>query len=179
MNNMKNSLLLFFSLAFFYACAQPRNNNQLKNKLQAKNGIIKTEVFLQERMPGTIAVDENGNPMRQGPFLDYKAIVETAPGKQPTFNRVWIDGKSFSVLVNEVIAPYKVGLSKESQQPINVDAGKGNKIWELSLQEDEVDKSLKKSNSTGIVIEGSYNGKAFTLPLNNIPVRRLSSPLYM
>jgi hypothetical protein len=62
---------------------------------------------------------------------------------------------------------------------VNVDAGKGNKIWELSLQEDEVDKSLKKSNSTGIVIEGSYDGNAFTLPLNNIPVRRLSSPLYM
>jgi hypothetical protein len=178
MNNIKSSLLLFFSLAFFCACARP-GSNQPKNNVQAKNGIIKTAFFLQERMPGTIAVDENGNPMTQGPFLDYKAVVETAPGKQPSFNKVWIDGKSYTVSVTEVSAPYKIGLSKDSQQPINVDAGKGNKIWELSLQEDEVDKSFKKSNSRGIVIEGSYNGKAFALPINNIPIRRLASPLYM
>jgi hypothetical protein len=131
-------------------------------------------------MPGTQLVDDNGNPVHQGPYLDYKAIVETTPGMQPTFSKVWIDGKSYSVSATEVTSPHKMGVAKDSDQAVVISSNKGNKMWELFLQKDEgANKNDKlKTTSSGIVIEGSYKGKAFVLPVNGI-VKRLASPMYM
>jgi hypothetical protein len=178
---MKNFLLTLLAFTTLGACAQTRKKGvQIDNHPQSKNGIVKAQFFLQERMPGTLAVDENGKPVHQGPYLDYKAIVETMPGSQPAINRIWIDGKSYSVTANEVASPYKAGLAKESQEPVIVSAAKGNKIWELLLQKDETGARSRsnKNNSSAIVIEGTYNGKKFSLPVNTI-VKRLASPLYM
>jgi hypothetical protein len=180
-NEMKNFLLTLLAFTTLGACAQTRKKGvQIDNHAQSKNGIVKAQFFLQERMPGTLAVDENGKPVHQGPYLDYKGIVETVLGRQPVINKIWIDGTPFSVSTNEVASPYKVGVSKDSEQPIVVSAAKGNKIWELLLQKDETGASNRsnKNNSSAIVIEGTYSGKKFSLPVN-ATVKRLASPLYM
>jgi hypothetical protein len=178
---MKNFLLTILAFTVLGACAQIRKKGvQNDNRAQSKNGIVKAQFFLQERMPGTLAVDENGNPVHQGPYLDYKAIVETMPGRQPVINKIWMDGTSYSVTANQVASPHKAGVAKETQEPVIVSAAKGNKIWELLLQKDETGASGKsnKNNSSNIVIEGTYSGKKFSLPVNTI-VKRLASPLYM
>ena len=176
-NNMKHYLLILAAFSALGACAQTKKGITVNSKAKAANGIVKVQIFLQERMPGTLRVDDNGQPLTQGPFLDYKAIVETLSGKQPTFMKVWIDGVSYFATPIEVKAPYTVGVDKSSQQPVVVNAKAGNKLWQLDLQKDETKPKQMKSSNTNTFVEGEYKGKNFSMPINT-PVIRLASPLY-
>src|ERR1700750_819039 len=80
---MKNLLLIIsMSVVGWSACAQ-------------SSAVKKVYVFLQERMPGNIPVDDNGKPLKGVDTLHF-IYMECSGKAKPVINEVWIGNKCFT-----------------------------------------------------------------------------------
>jgi len=78
---MKKIYLAFCLLVSTIAFAQPR---------------IRVYAFAQETTPGTIPVDEYGNPRKMEPNINYLLYAEYQGSYAIKFDGVWIKGKGYS-----------------------------------------------------------------------------------
>jgi outer membrane protein assembly factor BamB len=110
-----------------------------------------------------VRVDNNGNPQSNGVDTSYNVYVETAASVSPTFDAIWVHNKPYVITSSEVIEKkVQVGYSKISDEPVELAAKTGNKLWRLDIGEPA---SIKKASSfitaTSIVIEGKSNNRSF------------------
>jgi hypothetical protein len=125
-------------------------------------GIIKTHGFFKESMPGTIAVDDNGNQIRPSTDTVFLAFLETKATSTPVWQRAWVNQDSYNVLTTKMPRSHRVGFLNDKDDAVVVKATGTNKLVQLNLERKET-KSVppasyrsKLKNNT-ILLEGIYN----------------------
>jgi hypothetical protein len=128
---------------------------------QTDYGIKKIRAYYEEHMPGNIPVGEDGRPLRKYPVVTHLVYVETTPKATIKWTNAWKNGKTFSITTTEIKQlPFEVGKKKINEEKIVFNVSKGNKLWQLQL--DESANKIKcplKANSTEIILQGIYKGK--------------------
>jgi hypothetical protein len=128
---------------------------------QTDYGIKKIRGFYEEHMPGNIPVGEDGRPLHKYPIVTHRIYVETTPKTNIKWTNAWKNGKTFSISTTQITQlPFEVGKKKSNQEKIEMKVSKGNKLWQLELNEAETQvKCPLKANSTEIILQGIYKGK--------------------
>lgn len=115
------STIAIFVILNFVSCAQ------------IKNTVKQSYAFNTIRIPGTIAVDENGRPFRNEPDTSTTVFVEIK-GETPQWNYAWKNDRLFAITATKISElPFEVGRSKSGNELITISINKGNSLWMLSF----------------------------------------------
>ncbi|MFL5772248.1 MAG: hypothetical protein ACJ75F_03765 [Flavisolibacter sp.] len=154
---MKIIHLVFIIFSFlFTAC-------NLERKL-VKNSYAYTSI----RMPGTLAVDQNGKPIHKGADTSTLIFVETAR-EGIIWEKAWMDNKSFiinPVAINNI--PLELGHKKTTGEPVVLAPGKDNQFWQLLLKPSDNPVSTESLKEGEILLQGRYKNKKFTKKITDI-----------
>jgi hypothetical protein len=144
---------------------------------QMNKSIIKAEAFYMIPTPGTIPVDDAGQPIPIQRNKMYNVFLEVN-GPVPEWTKAWTDGRFFSI----ISLPIKekttiVGKRKEDDQKVVMAAGKGNTLLQLELAPNELFQKPPQPLKRGeILLQGKWKGKPFYYTVTK--VRELASPEY-
>jgi hypothetical protein len=161
MKKLCGIFLLLFSLS---ALAQPP---------------VKLYAYSQETTPGTIPVDENGNPIRpRGPLLNYFFFAAYSSSYTIRFDGIWIKGKGFSVQTSKVAStPVTITNNNIPSNPVTTVLVPATKLMVISIQPispsgNSVNSSwfreLAKKNE--LIISYYYKGKKYFIQVKKIKV---------
>jgi hypothetical protein len=155
---MKNTLLAFSALAVsLTACSQ----KIMVNKIYA---------YKTETLPGNIKADRQGRQTSPRIYISYRLYTESNVNIK--WDKVWIDGKNYTVRYNEVKGfPIHVGKTNEKQEEIFINHKAGTKVFFLELDLDETDIPAPAAVKTdGMILRGYYKNKTIikTVNLENI-----------
>ncbi len=149
--------------------------NALPGCAQSMYNIQNTYVYTKQIFPGNIPVGHNGKPLRRGIDTVIIVYIETKAGVIPVWNTTVINGKAFSVTAVEVNDnSIIIGKEKSDSGLVTIKAKRGNRLWQLQLNEQQAITAIPKKpgNENQIVLFGIYNGKQISLPINK-PVELL------
>jgi len=128
---------------------------------QTNYGIKKLYAYYEERMPGNIAVGEDGRATKKYPTVEHHIYVETTSKTRIQWKAAWKDGKSFTLSSTEVNEfPAVPGKRKLDMENIEITPSKGNKLWKIEFTADS--RSTKppvKAKKGELILQGIYNGK--------------------
>jgi hypothetical protein len=128
---------------------------------QTTYGIKKVFAYYEERMPGTIAVGEDGRSTKKYPNVEHYVYIETTSKTKIQWKAAWKDGKSFSLSSAEIKEfPFVAGKKKMDMEEIKIQPAKGNKLWKIEFTKDS--KTIKpplKTKEGELLLQGIYNGK--------------------
>ncbi|MDQ6609902.1 MAG: hypothetical protein M3Y85_08790 [Bacteroidota bacterium] len=144
---------------------------------QMNKTIIKAAAFYTIPTPGTIQVDDRGNPVQPQRRKVYNIFMEIK-GPSPEWTKAWVDEKSYSV-ISLTVQEKKViiGKKKSDDQKIVMEAGKGNILVQLELSPGQNYKRPPNTVMPGeLLLEGKWKGKLFYYKIAN--VMELASPEY-
>ena len=156
--------LAFFSLITVSVFAQPP---------------IKIYAYSQATTPGTIPVDENGNPVRfKADRLNYFFYAVYSSSYKLKFDGIWIKGKGFSVQTSRVNStPVTVTNNDIPAEPVTTVLVPATNKWVMSIQpisESGITvkaawfRDMLKKNE--LVISYYYNGRKYFIPVKKIKV---------
>src|SRR6185503_14477777 len=118
---MKKLYGIFFLLFSFSAFAQPP---------------VKLYSYSQETTPGTIPVDEKGNPIRpRGPLLNYFFYAAYSSSYAIKFDGIWINGKGYTVQTSKVgSTPVTITNHDIPANPVTTVLVPATKLMVISIQ---------------------------------------------
>lgn len=134
-----------------------------------QKGIEKVYGFRQLRMPGNIAVDDNGNPLGGKPDSTEIIYIETS-GEAPEWKAAYKNEKLYSVYTALLEPkPLNVGRDAKNGEQIIINIKPGNRLWELTLTRSSAsaDSAPRAAKNNDIILEGTYKGKPFTKRIQN------------
>jgi len=134
---------------------------------QSIPGVRNVYAFMVEHQPGNIPVDPTGTPLNAGPDTLYTVYVETI-GQGIQWKRAYIRGRAYTITARRVEkTPFEAGIRKSPREKIVLQAGKGGRLWQLSLDA-IAGKPAYRANDETLKIEQrkiqSYLGKYHPLP---------------
>ena len=139
--------------------------------------IVRAEAFYTIRTPGTIAVDDKGQPVPIQQNKVYSVFLEVK-GQVPEWTRAWADEKFFNIIA----LPLKekntvIGSIKENDQQVVMAASNGNTLLQLELSPNELfQKSPEVLKPGEVLLEGKWQGKPFYHKVQKVV--ELASPMY-
>jgi hypothetical protein len=126
---------------------------------QSKHPVKNIEAVYSVHLPGTIAIDPNGNEHAPRDTVNI-IYIETLPGNIQ-WHRAWVNNKTYSILPTLInTASFNAGTKKNTNETLILHATQGNKLWQLRFVPEESAIEEPKDISPGeILVEGLYNGK--------------------
>lgn len=162
---MKLIIVLAAAVASFTSCAQ------------VNKSIVKGSAFYTIPTPGTIAVDDSGNPLPVRRNKVYTIVLEVKDGI-PEWSKAWIDNKLFTVIPLAVKqSSMAVGKKRADGNEIVMEAAKGNSLLQLELSPQDSYQQPPQSLKQGeLLLEGKWKGKPFYYKIPMLT--ELASPHY-
>lgn len=144
---------------------------------QTKTAGIKAKGFFVVPMPGTIPVDQNGNPMKLNRDTVFYVYAESA-GRSLQWERAWHGDRSFTLIPNPVKeGKADVGEAKSNGRKIQIIPAKGATLTQLELADDEKrTKPPQRIKPNYALLKYRWNKKAYYVLVG--PLTELQSPLY-
>lgn len=144
---------------------------------QMNKSIIKAAAFYTIPTPGTIPVDDSGNPIQIQHSKVYRIFLEVK-GSSPQWTKAWIDEKLFSVIpITVKEKKVVIGKRKTDDQKIVMEAGNGNSLVQLELSPGVNSQRPPQVIKPGdLLLEGKWKGKPFYYKVSK--VMELASPEY-
>ncbi len=128
--------------------------------VQTHSLVRRADAFYTIRLPGNIAVDENGN--RLPARIDTITVIylETTT-KHISWDTAWTVGKTYRIIAEPIVqTPFEAGISKQGRQKIILRPIKRNYLWQLQLllfeQNSASPQPIRKDQ---IIFRGRYKGK--------------------
>lgn len=134
---------------------------------QTKSVIKQSHAFYVVRLPGIIAVDENGNPRTTNIDTLNIIYVETT-----TKNLVWGEaergGAKYAVQATLVTAnQFMAGINKTTQEPVVLKTADSNQLWRLLLVQNDKAEYKGTNKAEPFIITGRNGDKKFSLTIKN------------
>ncbi len=152
---MKNILPILILSIFVSFCSSSQKTQVTPNKI---------EVYSKQEFAGTIAVDENGNPLSKGTWFTHLIYIELANEINITWDSLVINGKShqigFEKLKNSTIL---IGRDKKTNEKINLNSNKNYQYWLITLPEFQSDSLLNPFKAT---LFGKIDTKNITISIH-------------
>ncbi|WP_345255393.1 hypothetical protein [Flaviaesturariibacter amylovorans] len=127
---------------------------------QAPSKVRRLDAYLAIRYPGTIPVDDAGNPMRRGVDSAWTIVAETRTTKM-NWGYAWRGGRIYTIAATRV-TELNVGKTKEGGLPIVRRAAAGNYLWQLELVPFDGHKKAPARVAAGaILIQGKAGVRPF------------------
>jgi hypothetical protein len=143
---------------------------------QASKTVIRATAFFTVPTPGTIMVDENGNPRQTQRQKVYTVFVEIK-GTTPAWTKAWTDNKTFSVLARPVSGGSAVaGKRKTDDKRLVVKSSGGNVLQQLEFSPAIDQRSPQLVGPNEILLAGRVKGKTFYYKISALT--ELASPEY-
>jgi hypothetical protein len=152
----KKYFIVTILLAFFVsACAQTGT-------------LVKAKAFYKQSFPGTIMRDIDGKEVDRGVDTVYQVYVEVKGNARPVIDSVFIKGRPFTAVVYPLTKPeYAIGNRKSDEQPVVLQAAKGNSLWRLEIS--PVAEAVRTKKSFVLVLlKGRKAGKKFTYTITRL-----------
>ncbi|HMU46313.1 MAG TPA: hypothetical protein PKC72_08100 [Chitinophagaceae bacterium] len=149
---------LFLLIPAFLACSQ------------SKSIIKKSYGYYIFRLPGNIPVDMNGEPLPGFRGDTVQTIYIETSVKDIKWDSAWKQNNAYIIIstpVNE--AKIDVGLPKNGDQHIFIEAKEGNYLWRLDLL--LIDAGINppfKLNGDEVILRGNYKGKIIEHKVSNL-----------
>lgn len=142
---------------------------------QTKIPVVKADAFYTIPVPGTIAVDENGQPRNNKRDTVFSIFAET---KETNINweKAWTNGHSYSLTsVNKTNSKIEIG--EGATKKITLTPQSGNTIWQLELSNDQKnEKPPQRLSAMEILLKGQWKNKSFFYKIKS--AKELPSPMY-
>ena len=130
----------FFAIALSASC-------------QSKSGIKKAYAFIEISNPGTIMMDDNGNPVKPNMIIHRFIYIENKGNTKPDIESVQYKNEILTVLVLPVnSSPEEAGKKKMNGEKILLNPAKGNTLWKLELQPLDPKKKINSASSVNKII---------------------------
>jgi hypothetical protein len=154
---MKNIIFLTFFINFLL----------LTSCLTAQQqGIVKAYAYYRHSVAGTIPAEDSGKSINNGIRIQYFIYVETKKEDVPEWDKVTINGNSFTFKVQEVRGNVvKPGRLRNDTQEVTIKKKPGNQLWQLLLTPTKMEYS---KNVDSIILSGRWKNKAFTYKIKNV-----------
>ncbi|MDB5208089.1 MAG: hypothetical protein JWR72_3164 [Flavisolibacter sp.] len=163
--SMRIMILLAAIVISFGSCAQMNKS------------IVKAEAFYMIPTPGTIAVDDAGQPIPVQRNKVYSVFMEVKDSSLQ-WTKAWADNKFFSIIplpINGKTA--MIGNKKENDQKVVMAAGNENILLQLELAPNELFQKPPQLLTPGeVLLEGKRQGKLFYYKVSKAV--ELASPMY-
>jgi hypothetical protein len=148
----------------------------LQSCAQINKAIVKSTGYFFIPTPGTIAVNDKGEPLpgkRDSVFLLFVEIK----ADNIQWESAWKDGRSFILTATKVKAKVTIGQTKARNQKVEVLPPSPNTLWQLTLSDDEK-RSLAPQITTPdeILLKGRIKNENVFVRVR--PLIELTSPLY-
>ncbi|RYZ24002.1 MAG: hypothetical protein EOO16_02735 [Chitinophagaceae bacterium] len=136
---------------------------------QAQCGTRNTQAFLRVIFPGTIPVDDSGQPLRQGPDSTYTVYLESA-SKNVADGYAWVNGKAYAAHPFRQDAAEVIGKAKRSGEPVRINAATGNYAqWRIELTPLRSKmKAPAKAGANQVLLQLKMAGKKCTQTIRRI-----------
>ncbi len=158
MKNIKLFILYFFLFNSLLSCSQ------------TKYSVQNARAYYSVRLPGTLLVDDSGNPVQKEPNVINFIYVETKKGEAINWTLAQKKNKLYSVIATPIErTPYEVGISKATNRKIILSPAKGNSLWQLELvpNESKTLSRITKENTNAILLQGEFKKQKFTIKVDN------------
>lgn len=133
----------------------------------SKYGIKNAWVFTEERFPGNIQVDDQGNQVTKAVMVETAVFLETKTKELPVWTSLEIDGQSYQITENKLVqSPFTIGKNKMDESPVTIVAAEGNFLYRISIE--PVDPQKVQIKNIKLIGE-SVNGK-ITVHVDKKPV---------
>ncbi len=140
----------------------------LISSAQSNFGIKKIYAFYIEHLPGNIAVDENGKPLRASADTIYTIYIEAST--HILWDSAWANNKLYSIISKLIsVTPFDAGKKMINNEKIILKTSRGYKLWQLEFYESGKSFYPQKLKQGEILLRGIYNGKIIR---KRIPVER-------
>jgi hypothetical protein len=162
---MKKLVLLTLIVVSLTSCAQMNKS------------IVKAAAFYTIPIPGTIPVDDAGQPLAIHREKVYNVFLEVKDNST-VWAKAWTDGKLFSVIPQAIKGTtVVVGKRRRDGTQIVMKAGAQSSLVQLELAPGEVYTKPPQTLANGeILLEGKWKGKNFYYKIPT--VIELASPEY-
>lgn len=144
---------------------------------QSSKAILRFNAYFTVPTPGTIMVDENGNPRQQQRQKVYVAVIETK-GIKPLWTKAWAKDKFFTLVSLPVNGDSVfVGKRKTDEKRIVLKASKGNFLQHIEFS--PATTYQRPPHAVGvneILLEGKTKGRVFYHKVSGLT--ELASPEY-
>lgn len=129
----------------------------------AQYGVVRSNAYYYEFMPGAIAVDDKGVEISAVDTI-YSVFLETKKTDGPLWKTAWVNGKTYQVLSSIVTTPYIVGMRNDADEQVTLSAKPGNQLMQLNLEKTEASIYPSKYKSqllqaNTILLEGTRDDK--------------------
>ncbi|QEC55349.1 hypothetical protein [Flavisolibacter ginsenosidimutans] len=137
--------------------------------------MVKARGYFMIPTPGTIAVDDSGNPLNASRDTVFTLYVETK-SKTVKWERAWKNGRSFALIPSQINKEEIVGTAKKDNGKIVIAPGNSNTLWRLELADDQKKEKLPQAAQQGILLKGRSGNKPFYIVIKSLT--ELASPEY-
>ncbi len=134
------------------------------------SSIQKTYAFTREELPGTIMVDEKGEPVKHKGDTTNIIYLETK-GTVLDYQIAWIKGIPYKINllpVNE--SRVRVGQLMNADKDVVITPKTGNKLWQVVLEPVVLNAKqpvIKGVQPTDIILQGDYKRRKFFYTIKN------------
>ncbi|WP_165958056.1 hypothetical protein [Segetibacter sp. 3557_3] len=139
---------------------------------QQPSGIVNAYAFMREHFAGTIAVDDQGNPMQRGVDTVNLVYIETKGNDVPTIKRAWRNGQAYQVSLLPVKQlPVQIGSTRSGERKLVLQPTRGSRLWQLSIDpvnEKGRQPAVKAYKRNDLILEGEYKKSKFLYTIRNI-----------
>ncbi len=133
---------------------------------QTNKVVRKSIAYRSVRNAGTIAVDDNGNPISSGIDTAFVVYVETGSRKM-VWESAEYNGNKYSIA--PVIAaerPVIVGINKKTGEQLKFIPDAGNTVWKLELLSGQ---PIGIATQKGVILlKGKYGNSAFLYTIKKL-----------
>ncbi len=144
---------------------------------QVKNSVVKSDAYYRIPRPGTIQVDESGEPVKSRRDSVFYLYVETVAGNIE-WQRAWKGQRSFSLIATKLAANAQApaGL-KQDEQPANRASKPGSTLWQIELSDDQQRTPAPQPvQGPEILLSGKKDGRLFYVRTKTLS--ELPSPIF-
>jgi len=114
--------------------------------------------------PGTIPVDENGNPIKRRINKERFIYIITMGKLKPTISSIMYGKTTVKWDLPNSSEKEFSAVTESTQKTMNIKPSKGCSLWRINIQ--EFPNQFISENIVGINIKGKIENKSFTLLLN-------------
>ncbi len=113
--------------SFLISCSSPKVSSILN--------VSEALIFTKQEFAGNIQVDENGNPLQKGYWLQHFLVVEIMGDALPKWESLEINGKQTVIKETEISDSVLLGKEKNSSNKIILFPKKGGKLMLLKFED--------------------------------------------
>lgn len=154
------SFLKYLVVVFlFISCSSAKNYGIFK--------VYESIIYTKQEFVGNIPIDDNGNPLQKGYWLQHIIVVEVKGDVLPKWENLLINGKENSInfsSINDTI--FNLGKEKNTLTNINIYPKNGGKL--VLLKVEDFISEIPMTNPE-IFLVGKMDEKTIKIPIKKGP----------